>query len=53
MGIAYCTPGNIARVQMTDEKSLYDHLIVPIESRMMRTIWRVVRHDQLAEDWEK
>ncbi|MFC2165249.1 RNA polymerase sigma factor [Acidobacteriota bacterium] len=35
---------------MTDEKSFYDRLIAPVESRMMRTIWRVVRHDQLAED---
>jgi RNA polymerase sigma-70 factor (ECF subfamily) len=35
---------------MTDEKSLYNRLIAPVQSRMMRTIWRVVRHDQLAED---
>jgi len=50
MGIAISTPGNVVSVQMTDEKSLYDRLIAPVQSRMMRTIWRVVRHDQLAED---
>lgn len=50
MGIAVSTSGNVVSVQMTDEKSLYDWLIAPVESRMMRTIWRVVRHDQLAED---
>jgi RNA polymerase sigma factor (sigma-70 family) len=50
MDIAFSTPGNVVSVQMTDEKSLYDRLIVPVESRMMRTIWRVVRHDQLSED---
>jgi len=50
MGIAVSTSGNVVSVQMTDEKSLYDRLIAPVESRMMRTIWRVVRHDQLAED---
>ena len=50
MGIAVSTPGNAVSVQMTDERSLYDRLIAPVESRMMRTIWRVVRHDQLAED---
>lgn len=50
MGIAVSTPGNAVRAHMTDEKSLYKRLIAPVESRMMRTIWRVVRHDQLAED---
>jgi RNA polymerase sigma-70 factor (ECF subfamily) len=50
MGIAVSTSGNVVSVQMTDEKSLYDRLIAPVESRMMRTIWRVVQHDQLAED---
>ena len=50
MGIAVSTSGHVVSVQMTDEKSLYDWLIAPVESRMMRTIWRVVRHDQLAED---
>jgi RNA polymerase sigma-70 factor (ECF subfamily) len=35
---------------MTDESTLYDQLIAPMESRMMRTIWRVVRRGELAED---
>lgn len=34
---------------MTDE-ALYDQLIAPMESRMMRTIWRVVRQSEIAED---
>ncbi len=34
---------------MTDD-ALYDQLIAPMESRMMRTIWRVVRQSELAED---
>lgn len=34
---------------MTDE-ALYDELIAPMERRMMRTIWRVVRQGELAED---
>lgn len=50
MGIAVSTPGNVVSGQMTDEKLLYDRLIAPVESRMIRTIWRVVRHDQLTED---
>lgn len=50
MGIAFSTPGNVVSTQMTDDKLFYSQLIVPVESRMMRTIWRVVRHDQLAED---
>lgn len=33
-----------------DEKTIYEQLIAPIESRMMRTIWRVVRHPEMAED---
>ncbi len=34
---------------MTDE-TLYDHVIAPMEPRMMRTIWRIVRQTDLAED---
>ncbi len=33
-----------------DEKRVYELLIAPVESQMIRTIWRVVRHPQLAED---
>lgn len=35
---------------VTDEKRVYERLITPVESQMMHTIWRVVRHPQLAED---
>jgi len=35
---------------VVDEKSIYEQLIAPIESQMMRSIWRVVRHPELAED---
>jgi len=35
---------------LTDEKTLYDQLIAPLESQMMRCIWRIVRHPDLVED---
>jgi len=35
---------------VTDEKRVYEQLVAPLESQMIRTIWRVVRHPQLAED---
>ena len=35
---------------VTDKKRVYEQLVTPVESQMMRTIWRVVRHPQLAED---
>ena len=35
---------------MADERKIYEELILPHESQMMRTIWRVVRHPELAED---
>ncbi len=35
---------------MTSKTTVYEQLIVPVESQMMRTIWRVVRHPQMAED---
>ncbi len=35
---------------MADEKAIYEQLIAPLESRMMRTIWRIVRHPEIAED---
>jgi RNA polymerase sigma-70 factor (ECF subfamily) len=40
---------SVAEGPMTDE-TLYDHVIAPMESRMMRTIWRIVRQTDLAED---
>jgi RNA polymerase sigma-70 factor (ECF subfamily) len=33
-----------------DRQALYEDLIAPMESRMMRSIWRIVRHPDLAED---
>jgi len=33
-----------------DSEELYEELIAPMESRMMRSIWRVVRSSELAED---
>lgn len=35
---------------VTDEKKVFDQLVAPVQSQMIRTIWRVVRHPQLAED---
>ncbi|MCK7462047.1 MAG: hypothetical protein MZU84_08305 [Sphingobacterium sp.] len=28
----------------------YDSLVRPLEPRMMRTVWRIVRHEEAAED---
>lgn len=36
--------------QVTDDRAIYDELIAPMEARMMRSIWRVVRNADLAED---
>ena len=35
---------------VTDDRTLYDELIAPLETTMMRSIWRVVRNADLAED---
>lgn len=35
---------------MTDDRTIYDELIAPLEATMMRSIWRVVRNVDLAED---
>ncbi len=35
---------------VTDDRAIYDELIAPMEARMMRSIWRVVRNAELAED---
>lgn len=34
----------------TDDKTVYDELIAPMETAMMRSIWRVVRNADRAED---
>ncbi len=35
---------------MSDLQRAYDRIIRPIEDRMIRSIWRIVRHPQDAED---
>jgi len=35
---------------LTDGIALFERLIEPLESQMMRCVWRVVRHRDLAED---
>lgn len=35
---------------VTDDRTTYDELIAPIQSKMMRSIWRVLRRSDLAED---
>ena len=35
---------------VTDDRAIYDELIAPMEAAMMRTIWRIVRNADLAED---
>jgi RNA polymerase sigma-70 factor (ECF subfamily) len=35
---------------VTDDRMIYDELIAPMEATMMRSIWRIVRNADLAED---
>jgi RNA polymerase sigma-70 factor (ECF subfamily) len=35
---------------VTDDRTIYDELIAPMEATMMHSIWRVVRNAELAED---
>jgi len=35
---------------VADDQTLYSELVMPLRSQMMRSIWRVVRHPDLAED---
>ena len=35
---------------MPDDRAIYDELIAPQEEKMMRSIWRIVRNADLAED---
>jgi RNA polymerase sigma-70 factor (ECF subfamily) len=37
-------------VSMTRARTSFEELIVPLEDRMMRTIWRIVRQPEEAED---
>jgi RNA polymerase sigma factor (sigma-70 family) len=45
-----CGRDYLAEISVADDKNFYEDLIAPIESQMMRSIWRVVRHPELAED---
>jgi len=44
------TRAGLAEGFLTDDKALYERLIGPLESQMMRCVWRIVRHPDLAED---
>ena len=35
---------------VTDDRTIYDELIAPLEATMMRSIWQVVRNVDLAQD---
>ncbi len=36
--------------QVADDRTLYDELIGPLQARMIRSIWRIVRRPELVED---
>jgi RNA polymerase sigma-70 factor (ECF subfamily) len=44
------TPESRRENLVTEDRTIYDELIAPLEARMMRTIWRIVRNTDLAED---
>src|SRR5512135_95697 len=46
--LGYSVPGGAAGVAMPEFD--YDVLVRPLEVRMMRTIWRIVREREAAED---
>jgi RNA polymerase sigma-70 factor (ECF subfamily) len=52
----HCVPGqnssstDAEAILKTKEKLTYEQLIAPIESQMMRSIWRIVRNHEAAED---
>ncbi len=35
---------------VTDDRTIYDELIAPLEAKMMHSIWQVVRNADMAED---
>jgi RNA polymerase sigma-70 factor (ECF subfamily) len=43
-------PNRCLEGRVEDWEGIYEELIAPMESRMMRSIWRVVRNSELAED---
>jgi DNA-directed RNA polymerase specialized sigma24 family protein len=44
------TPASRTESLVTDDRTIYDELIAPLETTMMRSIWRIVRNADLAED---
>jgi RNA polymerase sigma factor (sigma-70 family) len=40
----------VREVRVTDELQTFTELVASLKSRMMRTIWRIVRHPEGAED---
>lgn len=44
------TPASRGESLVTDDRTIYDELIAPLEATMMRSIWRIVRKADLAED---
>ena len=44
------TPAFRGESLVTDDRTIYDEMIAPLEATMMRSIWRVVRKADLAED---
>jgi RNA polymerase sigma-70 factor, ECF subfamily len=44
------TPESRRGSLVIDDRTIYDELIAPLEAAMMRSIWRVVRNADLAED---
>ncbi len=43
-------PNRCSEGRVEEGEGIYEQLIAPLESRMMRAIWRVVRSPELAED---
>ncbi len=44
------SPNRRREGSVEDSKGIFEELIAPIQSKMMRSIWRVVRSSALAED---
>jgi DNA-directed RNA polymerase specialized sigma24 family protein len=44
------TPESRRESLVTDDRTIYNELIAPLEATMMRSIWRIVRKADLAED---
>jgi RNA polymerase sigma factor (sigma-70 family) len=44
------TPMSRRESVVTDDRAIYDELIAPMETKMMRSIWRILHNADLAED---